>query len=269
MTARVSQRCIGLREVIRRSGSRLAVGLGIAPRLRRALAATAVALVAAPGLAAEPGPLPEGPGADLVYAKCQQCHPISYVTASAGLPDFLWRDTLSLMKQLGMQVSEAEEEKLFQYLTTYLGTEPPPEPPAKTASDANGDVPIDGAEAYRQSCGVCHGPDGQGTPGAFPPLAGHVADLVAADRDYPVLVVLYGLSGTVKVEGREYNGVMPAWKQLGNAQIAALLNTLVGWTAAGATSPQADLAAYTAADIEAARGLDLSAAQVREQRPAM
>lgn len=99
-------------------------------QLRRALVPFVLAVLAPPVFAQDNGPLPEGPGVDLVYAKCQQCHPIGYVTESAGLPDFLWEDTLSLMKQLGLQVTEEEEEMLYQYLTTYLGTDPPPEPEA-------------------------------------------------------------------------------------------------------------------------------------------
>src|SRR5215471_19140641 len=54
-----------------------------------------------------------------------------------------------------------------------------------------------GARVFEQSCGVCHQPSGLGVPGAFPPLAGHVAESFAQPngRAYLVRVVLYGLSG--------------------------------------------------------------------------
>lgn len=231
--------------------------------LRRASIAAILALLAPLVFAQDTGPLPEGPGANLVYAKCQQCHPISYVTESAGLPDFLWRDTLSLMKQLGMQVTETEEEKLYQYLTTYLGTDPPPEPEAASGEPAA----VDGAAVYAGSCAVCHGAEGQGGPGAFPPLAGHAAKLIAADRSYPPLVVLYGLSGKIEIAGAAYNGVMPAWSQLSNEEIAAALNTAAGgWDSNGGSEASAP-GPYTPEDIEAARGQGLSAAEVRERRP--
>jgi len=208
-------------------------------------------------------PLPEGPGANLVYAKCQQCHPINYVVDSAGLPDFLWKDTLSLMKQLGMQVTEQEEDKLYEYLTTYLGTDPPPEPAAEEDATAE----VDGAAVYAGSCAVCHGPQGQGTAPAFPPLAGHAARLAEADRSYLPLVVLYGLSGEISIAGEQHNGVMPAWDQLSNEEIAAALNTVTaGWQSdEGAEGVEP----YTAEDIEQARGLGLSAADVHERRPAI
>lgn len=232
-------------------------------QLRLASVPVLLFLFASSAVARDQGPLPKGPGVNLVYAKCQECHPINYVVDSAGLPDFLWEDTLSLMKQLGMQVTEEEEETLYRYLTTYLGTDPPPEPAAEGP-----DAPeVDGAALYAESCAVCHGSEGQGTPGAFPPLAGHVTRLAAADRAYLPLVVLYGLSGSVEISGTQYNGVMPAWDQLSDEEIAGLLNTVTGgWGPEDGTSA-GQVAPYTAEEIEAARGLELSPGGVRERRP--
>jgi mono/diheme cytochrome c family protein len=199
-----------------------------------------------------------------VYAKCQQCHPINYVVESAGLPDFLWEDTLSLMKQLGMHVTEQEEKKLYEYLTTYLGTEPPPQSPA----DAGDEAEVDGDAVYAGSCAVCHGPGGQGGSDAFPPLSGHAASLAAADRDYLPLVVLYGLSGEIGVNGETYNGVMPAWSRLSDEEIAAVLNKVtLDWDTEG-TLNGARFEPYTADGIAEARGLGLSATEVHERRPA-
>jgi mono/diheme cytochrome c family protein len=230
---------------------------------------TVVALLAAlfvPFLAAaqDDGPLPEGPGVDLVYAKCQQCHPISYTVNNAGLPDFLWADTLDLMKQLGMDVTAEEEEILLDYLTTYLGTEPPPEPPAET--EAQADTEVDGAAVYMTNCASCHGQNGEGIPGAFPPLAQHAADLAAADRAYPILTLLYGLNGEIVVEGASYNGAMPAWPQLSDAEIAAVLNHVTaGWDEEGVLGD--DFAPYAADEVAERRGEELSTSDVYEARP--
>lgn len=229
---------------------------------------TVVALLAAlfvPFLAAaQDGALPDGPGVDLVYAKCQQCHGINYTVNNAGLPDFLWADTIDLMMQLGMQVTPEEEEILFTYLTTYLGTEPPPEPPDEPAAQA--DAEVDGAAVYQTNCASCHGADGAGIAGAFPPVAQHAANLAAADRAYLTLTLLYGLNGEIVVEGATYNGVMPAWPQLSDAEIAAVLNhTTVGWDDNGALAD--DFAPYAADEVAAARGQGLSSTDVRELRP--
>lgn len=233
---------------------------------RRALVPGIIALLslfAQMALAQDEGPLPEGPGVNLVYAKCQQCHPINYVVDSAGLPDFLWQDTLSLMKQLGMHVTEEEEETLYEYLTTYLGTDPPPAPATDEA--AAGDV--DGGAVYAGSCAVCHGPEGRGTGTAFPPLAGHAAKLASADRGYLPLVVLYGLAGKLNIGDNEYNGVMPAWGQLNNKEIAAVLNEVVAGWGSSSGSAKGTFEPYTPEEIAAARGLGLSATDVHERRP--
>lgn len=214
--------------------------------------------------AQDDGPLPQGPGVDLVYAKCQQCHGINYVTNSAGLPDFLWADTIDLMVQMGMEVTEEEEEILYDYFITYLGTNPPPEPSEDTSAQVEEDV--DGAQVYATFCQSCHQPEGQGIPAAFPPLAGHSADLAVADRAYLPNVLLYGLSGEIVVDGASYNGVMPAWPQMSDAQIAAVLNFItIDWDEGGVLPPAFE--PYTADEIAAARGQGLSAQDVLNARP--
>ncbi len=219
--------------------------------------------------AQEEGPLPEGPGVDLVYGKCQQCHPINYTVNNAGLPDFLWADTIQLMKQLGMQVTEEEEVILLDYLTTYLGTEPPPEPQEASADDAPETLAdVDGAQVYATSCTSCHGAEGAGVPGGFPPLAGHAADLAAADRSYPLDVLLYGLNGPITVDDASYDGVMPRWQQLSDAQLAAVLNhVVIAWDENGALPSNFD--PYAPEDVAEARGRDLGPRDVLGRRPSV
>lgn len=64
-----------------------------------------------------------------------------------------------------------------------------------------------GAQVYMQNCFACHLPSGEGMAGVFPPLA--KSDYLMADRERAIRVVLKGMSGPVKVNGVEYNGVMP------------------------------------------------------------
>lgn len=231
-------------------------------RLNRASILLVLSLFITPAISQASEGLPEGPGVNLVYAKCQQCHPITYVIESAGLPDFLWQDTLSLMKQLGMHVSEQEEQQLYTYLTTYLGTKPPPKAPA---DDTQSSAQVNGTSVYAGSCRVCHGPDGKGASAAFPPLVGHTARLAAADRSYLPLVLVYGLTGEIEVDGKTYHGVMPAWGHLSNEDIAAVLNLITGWNTNDATTRAPH--PFTASEIEEARGLGLTGPQVHERRP--
>ena len=233
--------------------------------LRRVLYAFFIAALLTPAVAQE-GALPAGPGAELVYAKCQQCHPLRYVTESAGLPDFLWADTISLMVQLGMQVTAEEEELLYSYLTTYLGMNPPPEPAENDAVAAVSNV--DPVQAYATNCSACHGADGAGQAGGFPPIVGHASQLAQADRDYLVNLVLYGVTGPITVAGNDYNGMMPGWSHLSDDQIAAILNHVVADLDPSAELP-GGLTPYTPEEIAGARGAGLDANAVYESRPSL
>jgi cytochrome c oxidase subunit II len=97
------------------------------------------------------------------------------------------------------------------------------------AADATG--AIDGARVYASNCAACHGPAGAGITGAFPPLAGHAAELAALDggRDYLIDALLYGLMGPIVVGGVNYAGVMPAWGQLSDGEVAAVLDHIVAF----------------------------------------
>lgn len=89
-----------------------------------------------------------------------------------------------------------------------------------------------GARTFRANCSICHQDNGQGVAGAFPALAGHVPDMVAqkSGRDYLVRVILFGLQGAIVVNDATFNGTMPPWAQLGDDQIAAVLDhVLTAW----------------------------------------
>jgi nitrite reductase (NO-forming) / hydroxylamine reductase len=78
-----------------------------------------------------------------------------------------------------------------------------------------------GKTVYQNVCQACHGVEGQGLPGAFPPVAG--SDWIAENRERLVEVVLHGLSGPIVVNGKQYNAVMPPMPYLSDADIANVL----------------------------------------------
>lgn len=165
--------------------------------------------------------IPEGPGSNLVYAKCQTCHDLQYVVDAKGLLPAQWKAVLASMQDYGLEVSDQDKSEILKYLTTYLGQNPPPaaKPEAQTAK-------IDGSAVFQQNCATCHGAAGKGQPGYFPPLAGN-PDLFK-DPVFPVLVVLDGITGPIAVDGRTYNGNMPAFGHLSDAEIAAVVNFVRG-----------------------------------------
>jgi mono/diheme cytochrome c family protein len=97
--------------------------------------------------------------------------------------------------------------------------------------------PPDGAALFQQQCAVCHQPQGQGLPGQFPPLA-HNADIFLS-QDFPLRVVLLGLSGKILVNGQTIDSVMPPLgNALTDAQIAAVVNYVRGAWGNDALRPQ-------------------------------
>lgn len=65
-----------------------------------------------------------------------------------------------------------------------------------------------GKQLYMNTCFACHQGTGEGIPNAFPPLA--ASDYLNADVSRAIEIVLYGKSGPITVNGKEYNSVMTA-----------------------------------------------------------
>ncbi len=84
------------------------------------------------------------------------------------------------------------------------------------------DPDVLGAQTYRNTCQTCHGPEGRGVAGAFPPLGGSAR--LNGDPQTPIRIVLHGLRGPIDAGGARYDGVMtPHGPLLSDDQIAAVL----------------------------------------------
>jgi mono/diheme cytochrome c family protein len=71
---------------------------------------------------------------------------------------------------------------------------------------------------YQTVCITCHQAEGQGVPGAFPPLAG--SEWLLGNPEIPVRIAILGLSGPVEVKGAKFNSTMPPPPGLDDAKIA-------------------------------------------------
>ncbi|WP_373046723.1 copper-containing nitrite reductase [Vulgatibacter sp.] len=78
-----------------------------------------------------------------------------------------------------------------------------------------------GKALYAGTCSVCHGPTGAGMEGVFPPL--EKSDYLMADKQRSIEIILNGLSGPVKVNGKDFNSVMPPMSQLNDDEVANIL----------------------------------------------
>lgn len=63
-----------------------------------------------------------------------------------------------------------------------------------------------GKEIYLRNCVSCHMDQGEGLEGIFPPLAN--SDYLLADKKRAIKQSLYGVSGEMTVNGKQYNGEM-------------------------------------------------------------
>ncbi|HYI77537.1 MAG TPA: cytochrome c [Chryseolinea sp.] len=78
-----------------------------------------------------------------------------------------------------------------------------------------------GKEVYDINCTSCHMEKGEGLEGAFPPLA--KSDYLMADKARSIRQILNGASGEMVVNGKTYNGEMPAM-DLTDEQVSDVLN---------------------------------------------
>jgi mono/diheme cytochrome c family protein len=87
-----------------------------------------------------------------------------------------------------------------------------------------------GRSIYERNCGVCHGTDGLGKPGQFPPLAG--SEWVNA-KGFKRLaqIPLDGLNGSIQVKGQQMNfpsGMVAIGAAMSDADLAAVLTYIRG-----------------------------------------
>jgi len=99
-----------------------------------------------------------------------------------------------------------------------------------------------GAGVFANNCQACHQADGQGVPDAFPPLA--KSDYLNGDKIRAIKTVTGGLEQPLTVNGKNFNGVMPAWT-LSDEDIADVLTYVYSnWGNSGLEVTPAEVDAY-------------------------
>jgi mono/diheme cytochrome c family protein len=133
-----------------------------------------------------------------------------------------------------------------------------------SAADATTHLYPQGATAFQANCALCHGPSGAGVPSLAPPLLSYPPRYAssAEGRRQLAMTVLYGMFGDITVGGAHFNSQMPAFAQLDDATLAAVLNYVVFdlGRASTAVKPLAP------GEIAAERARPLDGAAVREHR---
>ena len=189
------------------------------------VATVGAVLVSGTASAAEQIELPPGQGRDLVYGQCRTCHDLQYLKESAGITRDDWDQMLISMRQYGLRLTDDQRKEILDYLGTYLGPNPPKtaaETGAPAQPESSRPTTISGEAVFKEQCIACHQATGQGVAGQFPPLASN-RDLFLGKQFAPK-VVLFGMQGPIVVNGEHFNGAMPSFDFLSNAQIAAVLD---------------------------------------------
>lgn len=83
------------------------------------------------------------------------------------------------------------------------------------------DATVGGENTYYRFCSACHQLNGKGAGGRFPPLVG--TDWVTGDKKRLIKVVLNGMEGSLEIDGKVYNGIMPQHSFLDDREIAEVL----------------------------------------------
>jgi len=133
---------------------------------------------------------------------------------------------------LGMLKVEGDEQKALysgqEVDSVYIGDKQAKGGAVQIAADklAAGTLTKDdqiaaGKVLFLGTCSPCHQLEGQGVPNTFPPLAR--SDYLQSDKSKGVNIVLNGLKGPIKVNGVDYNNVMPPQSHLADEDIANIL----------------------------------------------
>ena len=95
----------------------------------------------------------------------------------------------------------------------------------------------DGAQLFQSNCASCHGAQGEGVQGQFPPLADNPN---AEDTEYVLQVINEGLSGPIEVNGVTYDAEMPAFGHLSDEEAGAIAGFVATELATGDTGAGPD-----------------------------
>jgi mono/diheme cytochrome c family protein len=167
---------------------------------------------------------------------------------------------MRLSRAAGVAVSKAAPTLAAAALAAVMGTVPH----AARAADAPAPAYPQGAAGFQSNCAVCHGPGGAGVPSLAPPLLAYPARYAASaeGRRQLAMTLLYGMFGDISVGGTHFNSQMPAFAQLDDAQLAALLNFVVF----DLDHAAANVKPLAAGEIAAERARPVDPAAVREHR---
>lgn len=122
-----------------------------------------------------------------------------------------------------------------------------------------------GKAIFSKQCAVCHQANGQGQDGLAPALTAYPGRYAATDAGRALLanIAVHGMLGPIENGGKPYNGSMPSFRAMSDAELADVLSYVVldlsGGKAAGTLPISAD-------EVKARRAQAMTPTEVRHQR---
>lgn len=161
--------------------------------------------------------------------------------AEAGVADWETREVVQLLKtgvsargsvtgpmaEVVYRSTQHLSDADLAAMTEYLKALPPAQPPPTARQDVSADPEqmARGQKIYESRCADCHGAQGQGATGAYPPLAGNRAVTMASAANLVRIVLSGGFAPATAGNPRPY-GMPPYSHELNDADVAAVLSTI-------------------------------------------
>ena len=67
--------------------------------------------------------LPEGPGREIIYDRCQACHKLNVIMEKKRSRDG-WKKIIAKMIGFGLKIGDRDKKMVLDYLATYRGIAP-------------------------------------------------------------------------------------------------------------------------------------------------
>jgi len=149
------------------------------------------------------------------------------------------------MAEVVTQSTQHMDEADLRAIATYLRSLPPRPPPAAQKPLLDTSALVDaGGKLYADRCAACHGKDGKGVAGVYPPLDGNSSVDEPTGVNAIRVVLLGGFAPLTKDNPRPYS-MPPFAQQLSDREVAAVVSYIrQAWSNHAGAVQERDVAAY-------------------------
>lgn len=136
-------------------------------------------------------------------------------------------------------------------IATYLGTLPPRALPVEDVQPFNAQaIVLNGEKVYAQHCAQCHGKDGNGVTGVYPPLNGNSSVTEPTGINATRMILLGGFAPVTASHPRPYS-MPPFAQQLSDGEVSAVASYIRrSWTNQASVVRPEDVSKYRHTPID-------------------